>query len=153
MWFTALIQTHFNWNQSHLNKFAISSFKWICFHKEKAYKMYTINGRTNSIQLTHTHTHKHRFLPSVSPVYRETGVIIEFYGCDYYRQDLEAAILVHLFPSSPLFSLHRPPLFSSIDLVWTTLRAWDWVWSYINWMTGHSQLLILAMVSKATPAA
>ncbi len=69
------------------------------------------------------HTHQHTFLHSVSPVYRETSVIIEFYGCDYHRQGLEAAILVHLFPSSPLFSLYGSPLFSSIDLVWATVWA------------------------------
>lgn len=56
MWFTALIQTHFNWNQSHLNKFAISSFKWICFHKEKAYKMYTIKW-AHQFHPTDTHSH------------------------------------------------------------------------------------------------
>lgn len=32
--------------------------------------------------------HQRFLLPSVCPVYRETSVIIEFYGHDYHRQDL-----------------------------------------------------------------
>lgn len=87
----------------------------------------------------------------VSAVYRESSVIIEFYGCNYHRQGLEAAILVHLFVSSPLFSLYGSPLFSSIDLVWTTVQRQAVKLYQLN--DQPFLLLTLAEVSKATPTA
>lgn len=79
----------------------------------------------------------------VGAVYRESSVIIEFYGCNYHRQGLEAAILVHLFISSPLFS--------SIDLVWTTVQRQAVKLYQLN--DQPFLLLTLAEVSKATPTA
>lgn len=96
-------------------QFFLSNEFTITFWGEKSYKtVYQACAHTTAIN---HHTHQGCSLPSVSSVYRETSVIIEFYGCDYHRQGLGAAILVHLFPSSPLFLLYGTPLFSSIDLV------------------------------------